>query len=288
MPDRTLIGLVYNPRVPQAADLVGMLVESLKLQETSWIVSSTELGVASDTLANTLVIITAGGDGTILRVVREAAPYSVPILGINMGRVGFMTEVTVDEAAEKIPAYLVGSPRVEERMMLKASVTSRGDTQPRLEFHALNDVVVSRGAVARLLDLDLKIDGAPLATYRADGVIVSTATGSTGYALAAGGPILYPEARLMLIQPLAAHMSLQAGVIVPESSVLEIKIGGDREAVLSADGISDTALGPGDKAVIQCSSYVARFLRAAPPAAFYSSLTTRLGLKGRGWPAKPS
>ena len=281
MPDRDLVGFVYNPRLPRAADLVASLVHSLGLEGSSWVASAAELDVAGEKLADTSVIVTAGGDGTILRAVRVAVPFSVPILGINLGRVGFMTELTADEAADKIPAYLDGTPRVEERMMLLASVGTPSSTGPAVDVHALNDVVVSRGAVARILDIDVAVDGAPLATYRADGVIVSTATGSTGYALAAGGPILYPEARVMLVQPLAAHMSLQTGLVVPGDSVLELAAGDEQEAVLSADGISDTTLGPGSRAVIRSSPYVARFLRADPPAAFYSDLTRRLGVKAR-------
>ena len=281
MVDRNLVGLVYNPLVPEAADIVGSLVKSLELRESSWVSSATDLDVSRETLANTSVIITAGGDGTILRVVPIAAPYSVPILGINLGRVGFMTELTVDEAARKVPLYLDGSPRVEERMMLKASVTSRPGGEPRVEGHALNDVVVSRGAVPRLLDIDVSVDGVPLASYPADGVVTATATGSTGYALSAGGPILHPEARAILIQPIAAHMSLEAGLVVPEDSVIEMGARGESEAVVSMDGFRDTILGPDDRVVIESSPYVARFLRANPPSAFYSTLAHRLGVRSR-------
>ncbi len=287
-PDRDLIGLVYNPHVAQAEDLIGKLVPSIGLGERSWTASAAALDIDADTLANTQVIITAGGDGTILRVARKAVPHSVPILGINMGRVGFMTEVTVDEAAEKIPTYLDGSPRVESRMMLQASVVSGSDAESGQPVHALNDVVVGRGPMARLLDLYVNVDGAPLATYRADGVIVSTATGSTGYALAAGGPILYPEARVMLVQPVAPHISLQTGIVVSEESVVEIGVSGGREATLSADAIADTILSQGDRVMVRRSPYDARFLRADPPATFYSRLTERLGVRGRPWPAKPS
>ena len=284
MSQRNLIGFVYSPQVPEAADVVSSLVKSLKLQDESWAASAARLDISAETLANTSAIITAGGDGTILRAVRLAAPYSVPILGINMGRVGFMTELTVGEAEERIPAYISGSHRVEERMMLQASVVSGDDEAPRMKVHALNDVVVSRGAVPQLLDIDVTIYGAPLVTYRADGVISATATGSTGYALAAGGPIMYPEARAILLQPIAAHISLQTGLIVPEGSVVELAVGEKQEAVLSVDAFADTKLGPDDRVVIECSPYVARFLRADPPASFYSRLTRRLVVSNRPTP----
>jgi NAD+ kinase len=284
MPERNQVGLVYNPRIAEAAEYVGGLVRSLKLQDRSWVASTSKLQVSGETLERTSAIITAGGDGTILRVVRLAAPYSVPILGINMGRVGFMTELTVKEAAEKIPSYLHDSPRIEERMMLQATLVRRSGGEPHAKVHALNDVVVGRGAVARLIDIDVAIDGAPLATYRADGVIVATATGSTGYSMSAGGPVLYPEATAMVIQPLAAHMSLQTGLIVPERSVIELGVIGEHEASLTVDGSVDTALGQDDKVVVERSPYVGRFLRAAPLATFYSALTQRLGMKARPKP----
>ena len=279
MSQRDLVGFVYNPRVPKAARLVSSLVKSLKLQDNSWTSAATQLDIGDETLANTSAIVTAGGDGTILRVVRIAAPHSVPILGINLGRVGFMTELAVGDAEKKVPGYITGSPRVEERMMLQASVTSGPDAPLRMKVHALNDVVVSRGAVPQLLDIGVTIDGASLVTYRADGVISATATGSTGYALSAGGPIMYPEARSILIQPLAAHISLQTGLVVPENSVIELKIGRGQEAVLSVDAFTDTDLGPEDVVLIERSPHVARFLRADPPASFYSRLAQRLSVR---------
>ena len=284
MTDRNLVGLVHNPLVPEAGDLVRSLAESLKLRGTCWLASAAEIDVDGEALANTGVIITAGGDGTILRVVRVAAPHSVPILGVNLGRVGFMTELSVEQAAEKIPAYLNGTARVEERLMLQASVVSRSGEERRPAVHALNDVVVSRGAVPRLLDLEIMVDGVPLPTYRADGVIVATATGSTGYSLSAGGPILYPEAKVVLIQPLAAHMSLQSGIIVPDASVVQIGVRSGPEAVFSLDGLTDAVLGEDEVVVIERSPHVARFLRADTAAAFYSTVTRRLGVHGLSSP----
>ena len=288
MPSGALVGFVYKPNVPGVTDLINSLVKSLKLGGDCWIVDSSKLDIGTDTMASTSTIITAGGDGTILRVVRLAAPYSVPILGINLGRVGFMAELTVDEAAREIPGYLQGSPRVEKRMMLQASVISPGAAEPRLVVHALNDVVVTRGAEVRLLDIETRIDDVLLITYRADGVIVATPTGSTGYALSAGGPVLYPEAMEMLLQPVAAHMSFQTGIIIPADSVVELRVDGDQEAVITADGFTDTGLGPGDKVVVARSPHVARFLRRAPPSGFYATLTEGLGVSGRQVPHAPT
>lgn len=279
MGERRLVGLVYNALVPEARALVESLREKLEAAYGVWVSPAEPTEVDEETLSRTDVVVTAGGDGTILRAVRVAAPHSVPILGVNLGRVGFMTELAVADAADRIPAYVEGGHRVEVRMMLQASLL-RASGEPAVEVHALNDVVVSRGVVPRLLDIDVSVSGVPLTTYRADGVIVSTATGSTGYALAAGGPTLYPEAREILIQPVAAHMGLQTGLIVPEESVIELTVDSD-DAGLSVDSFTDARLGRGDRVVVRRSPHQARFLRAGPPSGFYGTVTQRLGVLHR-------
>ena len=272
-----LVGLVYNSQVPEAAPLVDTLVESLHLRETSWSSPVAELEGVEDKLRRTGLIVVVGGDGTILRTVRVIAPFGVPIVGVNVGRVGFITELEADETVEKLPMYLDGELRVEERMMLEASVTSDSEPKPRITVNALNEVVVARGSVARLHDIHTSVDGVPLTSYRADAVIVSTATGSTGYALSSGGPILYPEARVVLVLPVAAHTGLRDSLILPEESVIELRASDSHEVILSADGFLDTVLETQDKVTVKRSRYVARFLRSQPPGRFYSTLTRRLG-----------
>lgn len=288
MASRNLVGIVHNPGVPGAALFAASIVKSLGIEQSTWVASAAELDVYADMMTETATIVTVGGDGTILRVVRFAAPHSVPIVGVNMGRVGFMTELSVDEAEEKLPQYLNGGVRIEERMMLQASVRSVSEVDPHLVVHALNDVVLTRGSIARLLDIETKIDGVVLTTYRADGVIVATPTGSTGYALSAGGPILYPEAQQILLQPLAAHMSFQTGIVIAVDSFIELSARGDHEAVLNVDGFSDTVISSGDIVSVEKSPQNARFLRGDSPSAFYSTLTMGLGVSGRQVPPSPS
>ncbi len=287
MSTRDLVGLVYNPNVPKAAGMVDRLLDTRLLRDNSWAASIEAFDVAEDTLLRTRVLITAGGDGTILRAARVVAPYEVPILGINLGRVGFMTELSIGETEDSLGVYLDGSMRTETRMMLQASVVTGGSHEPRVVVHALNDVVLTRGSVARLLDIDTRIDGVLLTTYRADGLIVATATGSTGYALSAGGTILHPESKEILIQPVAAHMSFQTGIVVSEDSVIELKVDGGHTVVLSSDGFTDTTVNPDDVVKISRSPYSAKFLRCEPPEAFYGRLTQRLGISGRQVPASP-
>ena len=277
------IGLAYNSQLPEAAALVHSIVKSLDLRDRSWISSAGDLAEKSDELGRTSLVVVVGGDGTILRTVRVVAPFSVPLVGVNMGRVGFMAELAVEEAIEKLPAYLEGGMRVEERMMLQASV-SHDDGTPGVTLHALNDVVVGRGGVARLLDIETSVDGAPLTSYRADAVVVSTPTGSTGYARSAGGPILYPEADVMLVKHVAAHTGLREGLVLPGDSVVELLASGSNRAMLSVDGSHDTALAAGDRVTVARSPYVARFMRAQQQGGFYASLTRRLGVAQRSRP----
>lgn len=279
MTSRELVGLVYNPQSPATKEMTEMVVKAFDLQSTSWTSSAAGLDNLTDKLSETSLIIVAGGDGTILRIVRHIARFNIPLLGINMGRVGFMAELNVGETIEKLPSYLNGDFRVEERMMLEASVTKKSESEPYLTLHALNDVVVGRGASPRLLDIEAIIDGVPLTSYRADAVIVSTATGSTGYALSAGGPILYPETKAMLIQPVAAHTGLSNGLILPDYSIIELKTSDSHEPVLSVDGFTDTLLHAYDTVTIKRSPYVTRFLRAHAPSTFYAALTRRLRLE---------
>ena len=278
--DRHLIGFMQSRTIPGASDVIRSLIETLDLHDRCWVAGVDEQGIDPDTLRSTALIVTAGGDGTIIRVNRLAAPYSIPIVGINMGRVGFMTEVSVESAAERLPQYLSGEVRTEERLMIQAEVTAQSNGETRIVAHALNEAIV-RGTLPRLLDVEVTIDGIKLATYRADGVIVSTPTGSTGYALSAGGPVLQPEAEVLLIQPLAAHISLQTGLVVPDDSTVELAVKDGGEAMISVDNLTNTTLGSDEKVVIKKSPYIASFLRADPPSAFYSTLTRRLGVHHR-------
>ncbi|MCH2508000.1 MAG: NAD(+)/NADH kinase [Dehalococcoidia bacterium] len=270
------VGIVYNPWAARSNELVEKFSGKLGLDESSWIVeaSSTDF---KDPDPDTSLIITIGGDGTILWANQIAAPRNIPILGVNLGRVGFLTELSADMAIDSIDSYLDGSARVEERAMLQATI-SGGDSGKFEDkhFQALNDVVVGRSAISRLVHLEVRIDGAVLTTYRADAVIVATATGSTGYSISAGGPILSPESRNILINPLATHLGMDSPLVVPSDSCVEIALKSDYDAVFSLDGRPDLELFPGQVVKIVHREYNAKFLRMNPANQFYSVLTNRL------------
>ena len=276
------VGIVYNPRSPGSMPLVQQLSQELGLGESDWIVP-TQTSEGENPPSSTSLVITVGGDGTILWATQIAAPREIPILGVNLGRVGFMTELRADEAVGKVRDYLDGNVWVEERSMLQATVASL--TTGRGPAHqALNDVVVGRSAISRLVHLEVKIDGALLTTYRADAVILATATGSTGYSISAGGPVLHPQSKDMLLNPVATHLGLASAIVLAPDSEVEVAIRSDYMAALSVDGRADMDLAPGDVVEVTKSPYVARFLRANPPNHFYSVLTERLNPETRTTP----
>ena len=193
------VGILYHPIVEAAHVKAKQLQDFLVSNGVSvWLCSAWEGEKAKARLNNTDLIISVGGDGTILRAAHVVASTMTPITGINLGRLGFMTELSADEALEKLPPLLAGEGWIDERAMLEAELSAT-DQEPAHIFHALNDVVVARGAIARLVYVEAKVNGQHLTSYKADGVIVATATGSTGYSLAAGGPILYPQSNDFLL-----------------------------------------------------------------------------------------
>jgi NAD+ kinase len=214
----------------------------------------------------------------MLRAARVGAPQGLLIFGINLGRLGFLVEVGPDQWREFLPRVLEGGYRIEERMMLHAE-SRRGDKL--LGTHdALNDVVVSRGSLARIVRIHTHIDGDHLTQYLADGLIVSTATGSTAYALAAGGPILPPTLKNILLIPIAPHLSMDRAIVLDQGATVDMRVVTDHQAILTVDGQFEFALLDGDRVTVKASSHVARFVRVQPPAHFYRTLMARLRPSG--------
>ena len=275
------VGIIYNAHIPEALDLSTAILDQLALGKESWVAAAEELDTLRQRVAQSDIVITVGGDGTILRAMQVTAPCDVPVVGINMGRLGFMTELQVHEALEKLPSYFDGEYRVEERNMLQAQVV-KGNNRRDGPYHALNDAVLARDAVSRLVTVQATIDGVDLTTFRADGVILSTATGSTGYNLAVGGPVLDPQSAALVLKPVAAQMGLTSGLVLTPSAKVWLSLEGQRQATLSVDGQVDCPLEPGDRVELEQSPLKAKFLRASPPIHFYATLTQRLGFGIRG------
>ncbi len=219
------------------------------------------------------LVVALGGDGTILHVARLLAPYPVPILGINLGRVGFLAEMTPEDLHDRVEDLTEGKFWTERRTML--DVRWR-DGQVVEQFTCLNEVVVARGASPRAIHIRTALDGNDFMTYTADGILVATATGSTAYSLAAGGPILYPEAKEFLLTPVAPHLHIGRSVILPADMTVTLSVGSDRPAVMSVDGTDERALRPHQTVEVRRSECEASFARLGPCTYFYEAIAERL------------
>jgi NAD+ kinase len=267
------VGILYHPMIKATQVKAGELKEFLSSRGASiWLGSAWDTEKARAQISGTDLLLSVGGDGTILRAAQVVIPGKTPITGINLGKLGFLTELDADEAREKLPSLLKKEGWIDERAMLRVTLPGR---KPR-QYHALNDVVVARGEIARVIRIEARVDNQHLTTYKADGVVVATATGSTGYALAAGGPILYPPSRDFLLVPVAPHLSFDHAVVLPGTAELDLHITAVHPATLSIDGHINLPLASGDTIIIKRSPYKIRFLRSRPEASFYGSLEERL------------
>lgn len=217
------------------------------------------------------LIVGLGGDGTMLRCGHLVAGTDVPVLGINMGHFGFLAELRRGEWREMLPSLLEKRFWLEERMLLRAEHFSGAESQGR--WDVLNEVVVCRGQWVRPIRVAASVDGVTLANYVADGLIAATPTGSTAYALAAGGPIMPPELRNVLIVPVAPHLSVDRAVILPAGACVEMTVFSDHDAVFSVDGQSAIPLSQGDRVRVSSADRDVHFVRFQDPGYFYRNLT---------------
>jgi len=269
------IGVLRHPKIAESYRLADDIAAALNdWGARVWLGSTWDEEAVGAQIGQLDLLVTLGGDGSMLRAARMSAPHGIPILGINLGRLGFLVEVQPYEWREYLPRVLAGGYRIEERMMLHAE-SRRGDVL--LGVHeALNDVVVSRGSLARLVHIHTHVDGGHLTRYTADGLIVATATGSTAYALAAGGPILPPTLKNILLIPIAPHLSMERAIVLDQGAMVDMRVVTDHQAMLTVDGQFEFALTDGDRVTVKASPHVARFVRFQPPAYFYRTLMARL------------
>jgi len=281
------IAVLDHPKVPATTEVAAQIEDALRqMGVTPYRANTWDTNALRGIIDQVDLIIVLGGDGSTLRAARVAAPKNVPVTSVNMGKLGFLSEMKPDNWREILPMFVRGEYWLEERMMLRA-IPYRGDHVLHAGvtgFHdALNDIVISRGTLARIVRLetrigeaDLKVEPAPLTTYACDGLIISTPTGSTAYALAAGGPILPPALKNIVLVPIAPHLSLDKPVVLSQGSVVEIIVHTDHQAILTADGQNEVVLQDGERVVVQAGPYVARFARIQPPTYFYRTLMGRL------------
>jgi NAD+ kinase len=281
---------LHHPKKPESIVLAKAIDAYLRTQaiESIWHASAWEAETMLTHLPDVDLLITLGGDGTLLRAARIGAPYAIPMLGLKMGRLGFLAELMPDDWQAPLAHILAGEYWVEERRMLRVSVERLAEqpaegnmdqniARQRLsEYDALNDVVLSRGDVARVVRISAQLDNGYLTTYTCDGLIVSTATGSTGYALATGGPIMPPELPNILVIPIAPHLSMDRAVILSEGSTVRLRASSDYRAILTVDGQVVVEIGENDEVVVVTSPHVARFVRIRDRSYFYQALMDKL------------
>jgi NAD+ kinase len=268
------VAILYHPRRKQAIVEAEWLAQELRSRSVETVIGS---GWNAETVhrlcCDRQLAVVFGGDGTIIRVSRLASAYGVPLLGINLGRVGFLAEMTPERLHDMIESLVQGQYWVEDRTMLDVHCRL-GDAAPH--FLCLNEVVLARGLAPRAIHVNIRLDGEEFLTYTADGVLVATATGSTAYSLAAGGPIMYPESPDILITPVAPHLHIGRSTLVPGDSTVELTLETERQAVLSVDGTDEHPLHTRDHVEICRSTRVARFARLGPRRYFYTAVADRL------------
>lgn len=275
------IGILHHPRKPESLDLASAMERYLHDRgvHNIWRDSAWDVDSLQHRLPDVDLLITLGGDGTMLRAARMGAERAVPMLGVKMGRLGFLAEVFPNDWQEPLDQMLAGNHWVEERLMIRVRVERvgpEGRRDVRCQYDALNDVVLSRGSLARIVRVSTSLDGGYLTTYTCDGLIVSTATGSTAYALAVGGPILPPELNNILVIPVAPHMSMDRAVVLSEGTEVRLRVYSDHSAMLTVDGQFEVEVDDQDEVVVVGSPFRARFIRMRPRSYFYQTLMDKL------------
>ena len=274
------VGILFHPKLPAAQALAHELKCRLEESHISgWTSSAWDEPTAAPRVRDSDLLISIGGDGTVLRTAHLAMENKIPILGVNMGKLGFMNELSAEEARQTVPRLQSGW--LEERAVLQAEIRlskarQQNGSSALGPLYALNDVVVARGSAARVIRIQARIDGDLFTTYKGDGVIVATATGSTGYSMAAGGPILNPQSREFILNPVTSHLTIGNALVLPPTSTVELTVSSDHEAILSEDGQVERELRDGDRVSVTISPKTVRFLRFQSPGRFYSTVTQRL------------
>ena len=241
------IGLAYNPTSEAAVELRERAAGWCRVHNVDqWACPAGDLDGLVKQLRTSDVVVVLGGDGTFLRAARAVAQVDVPILGINLGKVGFLSKVEAGDLETVLAQLVAGEFRLDERMTLEAAIMPGGRAADGFVHTALNDVVVARGALARVCRLDVSIDSSHLATFIADGLVVASPTGSTGYSFSAGGPIVDPLSRNLVVTPIAGYLSAIRSVVVGPEQVVRCRVVDANEALVSVDGREDLPIAVGD------------------------------------------
>jgi len=273
------IGLAYNPTMDAAIELrerAAGWAQQHGLRH--WGAPAAERESLLRELPDTDALLVLGGDGTFLRAASAVIEVDVPLLGINVGKVGFLSKVEAHTIERVLGQLVAGEYVVEKRMALEGRILRGGEEGTGERLVALNDVVVARGSLARVVRLAANIDGSHLATFVADGLIVASPTGSTGYSFSAGGPILYPTARNLVVTPIAGYLTTIRSVVVGPAAVVRCRIVDAHEALVSIDGREDIPLAVGDIVEVRAIERPVRFLEPAGSLPFWDLVRQKVEL----------
>jgi len=270
------IGIVFNDSFEIAIEVKERLTNSLKKDAKIWALDLDTVQKSGVILDDTDLLIVIGGDGTILRIAGMAAPLKIPVLGINAGKLGYLAELDEKGLFTSLYKKLTMRSYLESRMMIEASVIQNDSTKSK-KLLALNEIVLASSQIARLLRIKISIDRVKLGEYACDGIIVSTPTGSTAYSLSSGGPIVSPQAKVIVISPLAPHLGLPNSFVLAEDSIIELEVfSNERFLGLSADGYLELEVTVNSKVELRKSSVYANFVRFNSPEYFFKRVNNKL------------
>jgi len=272
------IGFAYNPTIGQATELRDRAGEWCRLRGVDhWAEPAGEVASLVAQLPSTDILVVLGGDGTFLRAAQAVAEVDVPILGINLGKVGFLSKAEAHELEPVLERLVAGEYVLRERMALTGAIRpASGPTTTA--FTALNDIVIARGSLARVVRVDVNIDESHLATFVADGLVVSSPTGSTGYSFSAGGPILDPQSRNLVVTPIAGYLSAIRSIVVSPEQVVRCRVLDAHEALVSIDGREDWPIQVGDVVEVRALERPIRFVEPQGALPFWDLLRTKVAL----------
>lgn len=268
-----IIGLAPHPHKPEAIKLAREIADWLESRGFLALISPE---ASDEQLAGADLLVILGGDGSMLRWSRLAAPHGTPMLGVNFGHYGFITEIEPEDLRSCLEKVFAGEHTVSERVVLQAIVI-RND-KPASTYYGLNDVVVSKGPLARMVALHTYVGGKFIVTYAADGIIIASPTGSTAYSLSAGGPVVHPDVNVLVITPVCPHTLNVRSLVVPDGEKIQI-VGqcreGEADTMLTLDGQLGEHLGCSDVVEVGKADFYARLVQFEPQS-FYDKLQTRL------------
>ena len=274
----TRIGFAYNPTSEDALELRERAAGWCRMHGVEqWAAPAGETADKLDELRRTDALVVLGGDGTFLRAAQSIAAVDVPIIGINLGKVGFLSMAEANELEALLEKLKAGSFVIRERMALTGQILQAGRT-PDGTFTALNDIVVARGSLARVVRLDVSIDESHLATFVADGLVVASPTGSTGYSFSAGGPIVEPYSRNLVVTPIAGYLSAIRSIVVSPRQVVRARVTDAHEALVSIDGREDRRIAVGDVVEVRAMERPMRFIEPAGALPFWDLLRPTVAL----------